>query len=264
MQRSDLRSLFEQPCAKGAAAAAKGKGRGARKKGSGSGGRRGRSEQVAAEPQAEDDVEALGPAGRPAPELLRWARARGSARTSGGKHAREVVPGVLVGNRQAASDRELLDRLGVKAIVCVGSKPFFSDDLVYHHIGIKDDGEASMQHHFLPAAAFIARHRSQGVVLVHCQGGISRSPAVILGYLMIEEGLRLQEAAEVLFLAHPGAKPRQVFLDDLARLSAELSEVGEEDAAHEEVEGDQLPDPAVRAGPAEPAAAGQAASSANA
>ncbi|CAL1263821.1 unnamed protein product [Larinioides sclopetarius] len=55
-----------------------------------------------------------------------------------------------------------------------------------------------LHQHFDEAIAFIreALHAGKGI-LVHCKQGISRSATLVLAYLIVEEGMPLQEATRV-------------------------------------------------------------------
>ena len=148
--------------------------------------------------------------------VLQWARDRGQRK---GGMLSEIAPRLFVGNRAASRDRELLRAHNIVAVVCVGARPVFGD-LDYHHVKVKDDGTQTMRWMFRPAVRFVAANISRGAVLVHCQGGMSRSPAMAMAYLLIECGLSLPEAAELVLLARPSVKPRPRFLDDLRELEA--------------------------------------------
>lgn len=135
----------------------------------------------------------------------------------------EVAPRLLVGNRRFAADRGLLRTNNVVAVVCVGAKPQFSGDstLVYHHVSIPDTGGEPMSPHFAAAGEFISSQlaRGEGAVLVHCQGGMSRSPCMAMAYLIQHKGLTLSEAAEMISLARPAVRPRPTFILELETLA---------------------------------------------
>lgn len=91
-----------------------------------------------------------------------------------------------------------------------------------------DDGSQSILPHLSAACDFISAQRARGGVLVHCKGGISRSPSVVVAFLMHGEGLSLVAALEVCSLARPAARPREIFLLDLEHYAAELAAAQEE------------------------------------
>lgn len=152
------------------------------------------------------------------PALLEWAKA--NRQKEGGLVS--VAPGLFLGNKTAAADANLLHRKGVVGVCAVGARQVFAG--AGHHISIEDDGSTSMLPYFEAACSFIHQHRQQGAVLVHCKGGISRSPTMVIAYLMRHEHLSLTDAIEVCSCARPAARPREVFLQDLARWQEHLRE----------------------------------------
>jgi len=144
------------------------------------------------------------------PPLVEWARAS-RAKEKGGLVL--IAPGLYLGNKQAAADSELLSKKGVAGVCAVGARQVFRG--AGHHVSIEDDGMASMLPFFEVACNFIHEQRQIGAVLVHCKGGISRSPTMIIAYLMRHEHLSLTDAMEVCCLARPAARPRATFLADL-------------------------------------------------
>lgn len=60
--------------------------------------------------------------------------------------------------------------------------------------------------------------REGGKVLVHCNAGISRAPAVVIAYLRRGEGLSFEEAWEKVKEARPGMKPNVGFVKQLKEL----------------------------------------------
>ena len=54
-----------------------------------------------------------------------------------------------------------------------------------------------------------------GVVLVHCNAGISRSTSIVIGYLMLREGLSFEEALGQVKHARPSVCPNAGFYRQL-------------------------------------------------
>jgi hypothetical protein len=70
--------------------------------------------------------------------------------------------------------------------------------------------------HFPRCFAFIdAALARGGGVLVHCAGGVSRSAAVVLGYLMARRGLTLDQSLAELRRARPWVNPNPGFVAQL-------------------------------------------------
>ena len=70
-----------------------------------------------------------------------------------------------------------------------------SHSITFLQLGIQDKHAEDITRLFLPSIFFINRTRqSGGKVLIHCHRGISRSPAVVLSYLIHEFHLTLEQA----------------------------------------------------------------------
>ncbi|KAF8911671.1 protein-tyrosine phosphatase-like protein [Gymnopilus junonius] len=59
------------------------------------------------------------------------------------------------------------------------------------------------------------RALKNGKVLVHCTAGVSRSPTIIVVYLMRAYGMSLKDALGMVIRARPSANPNQVLLQRL-------------------------------------------------
>merc|ERR1719375_2010906 len=72
----------------------------------------------------------------------------------------------------------------------------------------------------LPAALqFLAAARAEkGRVLVHCHAGQSRSPALVMAWLMVAEGFPRTAAVDFVSERHPPTRPNPSFLEQLKEL----------------------------------------------
>ncbi|KAI6121020.1 phosphotyrosine protein [Pisolithus croceorrhizus] len=91
------------------------------------------------------------------------------------RECQEILPGLLLGPFQASKSLSALKNLGVTHIVCIrDQKEAFSDNEEQNVIRL-----------FPEADQFIQQAMSQGgKVLVHCNGGISLSPAFVVMFVM--------------------------------------------------------------------------------
>ncbi|KXS13188.1 phosphatases II, partial [Gonapodya prolifera JEL478] len=121
------------------------------------------------------------------------------------REMQEIVPGLFLGPHTASKQRDALRSHGITHIVVVRDntekhivKPQFPGEFVYLEINASDHPLENLIPHFHQSTAFIESALAQGGrVLVHCNGGISRSPAVVVGYLMENRKMDFRVAYEL-------------------------------------------------------------------
>lgn len=108
------------------------------------------------------------------------------------RECQEIIDGVFLGPFQASKSLETLRGLGITNIVCIRDtkeafsvRPRFPDLFNYLVLDVQDNDEQNLIHLFPQARQFIDEAlASGGRVLVHCNGGISLSPAFVVMYVM--------------------------------------------------------------------------------
>ncbi|GFO42042.1 dual specificity protein phosphatase 19 [Plakobranchus ocellatus] len=137
----------------------------------------------------------------------------------------EVRPFLLMGSQDVAHDMETLRKHGVTHIlnVATGVENMFPKDFVYQTQEIRDLPEFPIFHGFEKAINFIDNCRKgNGIVLVHCNAGISRSAAIVMAYLIQMEGMNVNDAFSYLRSKRPATCPNPGFLIQLENLYASL------------------------------------------
>jgi len=101
----------------------------------------------------------------------------------------EILPDLFLGDRGDACDRDRLRRRGITHVVNR------SKELPCHFKGEfedlwlrMDDPDPAFADKIAAFCEFMDAGRKGGKVMVHCTGGVSRSPAVILAYLCHLDG----------------------------------------------------------------------------
>ncbi|KAL5520019.1 hypothetical protein ACEPAG_1679 [Sanghuangporus baumii] len=108
------------------------------------------------------------------------------------RECQEILPNVFLGPFQASKSLETLKRIGITHIVCIRDakeafsvKPRFPDHFIYLVLDVQDNEEQNLIGLFPRAKQFIDEAiLGGGRVLVHCNGGISLSPAFVVMYVM--------------------------------------------------------------------------------
>ncbi len=116
----------------------------------------------------------------------------------------EIRDGLFLGSWRDAQDAELLKRHGITHVLNVAKEvpsslselqALESPDFTRMTIPLMDCHSEDIGRHFTDAYAFISAARAQSLrVLVHCRRGISRSPAIVVSYLMRDEAMHFDDA----------------------------------------------------------------------
>uniref|UniRef100_A0A8B9Z167 protein-tyrosine-phosphatase n=1 Tax=Buteo japonicus TaxID=224669 RepID=A0A8B9Z167_9AVES len=100
----------------------------------------------------------------------------------------EILPFLYLGSAYHASRKDMLDALGITALINVSANcpNHFEGHYQYKSIPVEDNHKADIN----------SVKNDGGRVFVHCQAGISRSATICLAYLMRTNRVKLDEAFE--------------------------------------------------------------------
>ncbi|XP_007532602.1 dual specificity protein phosphatase 19 isoform X1 [Erinaceus europaeus] len=146
-----------------------------------------------------------------------------------------VRPWLLLGSQDAAYDLDTLKKHKVTHIlnVAYGVENAFLGDFTYKSISILDLPETSLLSYFPECFQFIEQAKMKdGVVLVHCNAGVSRAAAVIIGFLMDSEEMSFASAFSLVKNARPSICPNAGFMEQL-RTYEEVKENNKHDKIEE-------------------------------
>lgn len=125
-----------------------------------------------------------------------------------------IADNLFLGQASDSTDLIALRNAGISHIVnCAAELPCcHAVEFQYLHLQLKDP-DPSFASAIPEACQFVNDAVSNGAVLVHCQGAISRSPSVVLAYLC-SRGHSLQQAASVVSRVVQ-TKPNRLFLQSI-------------------------------------------------
>ncbi|KAE9974421.1 hypothetical protein BLS_003121 [Venturia inaequalis] len=148
------------------------------------------------------------------------------------KSIHRVLPGLYLSGYGPAYNEAMVRERGITHIVKVARESTFSGGKTptrefaidgFMMIGVRDRSFERMYPYFHQIATFIGNaHAIGGVVLVHCQKGISRSVTAVIAHLMINHGLKLAEAYDLVVTVRNFIQPHNNFVVELRMLEREL------------------------------------------
>ncbi|KAM9305899.1 dual specificity protein phosphatase 19 [Gastrophryne carolinensis] len=148
-----------------------------------------------------------------------------------------IKPWLLLGSQDVAQDLDVLKKYKVTHIlnVAYGVDNVFPNDFTYKKLSILDLPETDITFYFPDCFQFIDQARLQGgAVLVHCNAGVSRAPAIIIGYLMYSEALNFARAFSIVKNARAAACPNPGFMEQLHKYQDSIR--GQNDVLHEKTD----------------------------
>ncbi|MED6239758.1 Dual specificity protein phosphatase 1-A [Ataeniobius toweri] len=137
----------------------------------------------------------------------------------------EILPFLYLGSAYHASRKDMLDMLGITALINVSSNcpNHFEDSFLYKSIPVEDNHKADISSWFNQAIEFIDSVRNNGGrVFVHCQAGISRSATICLAYLMRTNRVKLDEAFEFVKQRRSIISPNFSFMGQLLQFESQV------------------------------------------
>ncbi|KAF8568926.1 hypothetical protein P879_03733 [Paragonimus westermani] len=139
--------------------------------------------------------------------------------------ASQILPFLYIGNEIDGTSEQVLQSCHIRSVLNVTPKVPFLDETRFccRRLVASDRETQDLRPFFNSAFEFIEESRCSGkAVLVHCQAGISRSPALVIAYLMAHSDLSLREAYRLVKSKRSVISPNFGFLGQLFEFEADL------------------------------------------
>lgn len=126
-----------------------------------------------------------------------------------------VIPGLYLSSQDPAVCSDILKKYEIRHILSIGvdiSEKFH--DIQYHNCDLLDLPETNIIALLKKYIDIIHMNRKENI-LVHCNAGVSRSPAIIIAYLMIVMKLSYDEAYDKVKAVRSCIRPNDGFVKQL-------------------------------------------------
>jgi len=144
------------------------------------------------------------------------------------RECQEILPGLLLGPFVVSKSLETLQQLKVTHIVCIRDvkeafsvRPRFEGHFTYMVLDVEDNEEQNLIRVFPAAKQFIdTALAAEGRVLVHCNGGISLSPAFVVMFTMQHYQISWEDALHLVQNRRYCISPNGGFLTQIKEYEA--------------------------------------------
>lgn len=135
-----------------------------------------------------------------------------------------ILPSFLYLGSQDAVDDQNVDKHKITHILSIGIKVPPVADVRTSFIECLDLPDAQLTGEVLDESNRFLEEvaKSGGRVLVHCNAGVSRSAAVVIGYLIVHKRMSYAEAIDLVRLKRPCCRPNDGFVKQLKNLCREI------------------------------------------
>ncbi|KAI8833540.1 Mkp-4, partial [Chytridium lagenaria] len=132
-----------------------------------------------------------------------------------------ILPNLLLGSEQNASDVSILSRYNVKCVLNVAKE--VTNPLLEAKALPWSHAESDLLTQFTRAFTYIDAAVSQNLpVLVACQQGVSRSASLVIAYVMATKRMTLEESYEYVKKCSPNVCPNVGFMAQLVEFEMML------------------------------------------
>lgn len=149
-----------------------------------------------------------------------------------------IKDGIFIGNaysvigNYATREDDLLDVLQISVVISALTEEEYEDYMIsredfpgitWHRFVIDDDQDEKISEHFFTVYKIISQALVDNKnIIVHCAAGMSRSPTLVIAYLMIENRWCYEEAFNFVKRRRPITEPNIGFVKQLKALEYKL------------------------------------------
>jgi dual specificity phosphatase 10 len=136
-----------------------------------------------------------------------------------------IIDGLFIGSESNAKNLDELRAQQIRHIVNVTSHvPLYHEEQFHYcHLPADDTQKQNLLEYFDQAYRFIRQAIDNNEkILVHCVAGISRSPAIVIGFLMRYTRMTMNEAYEYVKRKRPIVSPNLNFMGQLLEYEQQL------------------------------------------
>ena len=136
----------------------------------------------------------------------------------------QITEKLFLGHEDTARDKAILNKLNISNIlICAeGCEPFFKDEYKYKILYIDDAIDENILSWLQEAFEFI--DSSEKNIYIHCVMGISRSPSIVIAYLMYKNKMSYEEAYDLVKNKRNVINPNSGFQEQLKKFEKILKE----------------------------------------
>lgn len=148
----------------------------------------------------------------------------------------KILDFLFLGSVNDVLDREFISQNNIGFIINVSNTEYWSPypNVVVYPFKVRDNTEANISYFFNIIFSLITRFRQryycgkredgyeQPKVLVHCKHGLSRSPTIVIGYLIACNGWSVAEAFEYVSKRRRFVEPNLAFMNALRKLQESI------------------------------------------
>jgi len=130
-------------------------------------------------------------------------------------HVASIIPGLYLSSQDPVVCNDILKKYEIRHVLSVGvniSEKY--DDIRYHTCDLLDLPESNISPSIKKCVNIIHANRKENI-LVHCNAGVSRSPSIVIAYLMIIMKLSYDEAYNTVKKVRRCIRPNDGFVKQL-------------------------------------------------
>ncbi|XP_076288454.1 dual specificity protein phosphatase 19 [Lasioglossum baleicum] len=130
----------------------------------------------------------------------------------------QIIPGLFLSSQDPIVNIDILQTHNIHSVLSVGiDAPIKFDGIKYYYCDLLDLPETDVTASIGKCRKIIDENRNENI-LVHCNAGVSRSPTIVISYLMVSEGLFFDDAYCKVKKVRDRIKPNEGFIKQLRTL----------------------------------------------